>query len=304
MHAHSHSHAQSQTNLNAAFKWAVALNATYVLVEAIGGFAVGSLSLLADAAHNLMDVAGLLIAWGAVIAARRPANRRYTYGYGRSTIMAALANALVIMIGVGAVIWEAAQRFSQPVSIPAVFVVVVATLGICVNAGTALMFRSNRHNDLNAEGAFLHMLTDAGVSLGVVIGGIVLYFTNWAWVDPIIAIGVSLLVAATTYGLLKSAFHLTLDGVPASVDTGAVQKWLCEQAGVAAIHDLHIWAISTTKTALTAHLVMPEGRPDDAFLGHLAEELEEHFNIHHATFQIETQRTDGSSSCCTISGAH
>lgn len=298
MHTHSHAPTSTQNNLNASFKWAVALNAAYVLIEAGAGFYTGSLALLADAAHNLMDVAGLLIAWGAVIASKRPANGRYTYGYGRSTILAALSNALVIMLGVGAVIWEAVHRFSQPVAIPAGFVIVVALLGIGINAGTALLFRAKRHDDLNAEGAFLHMMTDAAVSLGVVIGGIVVLVTGWNWVDPVVAIGVSLLVALATYGLMKSAFHLTLDGVPASVDHGAVQKWLSKQEGVTAIHDLHIWALSTTKTALTAHLVMPNGHPDDAFLGYLAEELEEHFNIHHATFQVETGIAKACSSCC------
>ncbi len=299
MHTHSHTPTSSQNNLNAAFKCAVALNTTYVLIEAGAGLYTGSLALLADAAHNLMDVAGLLIAWGAVIAAKRPANGRYTYGYGRSTILAALSNALVIMLGVGAVIWEAVHRFSQPVAIPAGFVIAVALLGIGINAGTALLFRAKRHDDLNAEGAFLHMMTDAAVSLGVVIGGIVVFVTGWNWVDPVVAIGVSLLVALATYGLLKSAFHLTLDGVPASVDHGAVQKWLSKQEGVTAIHDLHIWALSTTKTALTAHLVMPKGHPDDVFLEHLAEELEKHFNIHHATFQVETGMMKTCSTCCS-----
>jgi len=291
---HTHSHAPSQNNLNAAFKWAVVLNAAYVLVESGAGFYVGSLSLLADAAHNLMDVAGLLIAWGAVIAAKQPANGLYTYGYGRSTILAALSNALVIMLGVGAVIWEAVHRFFQPVVIPAGFVIVVALLGIGVNAGTALLFRAKRHDDLNAEGAFLHMMTDAAVSLGVVLGGAVVFFTGWTLVDPLVAIGVSLMVAFATYGLLKSALRLTLDGVPASVDREAIRGWLEKQTGVEAVHDLHIWALSTTKNALTVHLVMPQGNPENGFLPHLAEELEEHFNIHHATIQIEPSKTN----CC------
>ncbi|MDD3183238.1 MAG: cation diffusion facilitator family transporter [Alphaproteobacteria bacterium] len=293
MHTHVHT-PQPQNNLNAAFKWAVALNVGYVLVEAGSGFMSGSLALLADAAHNLTDVAGLLMAWGAVVAAKRPANSSFTYGYGRATILAALVNAIVIMLGVGAVVWEAVHRFSQPVDVSAGFVMGVATLGIVVNAGTALLFRTERHADLNAEGAFLHMMTDAAVSLGVVLGGLVVFFTGWALVDPIVAIGVSLMVAVATYSLLKSSLRLTLDGVPASVDRDAIKVWFEKQAGVEAVHDLHIWALSTTKSALTAHLIMPEGNPNDGFLAHLAEELEAHFNIQHATIQVEPRKTN----CC------
>lgn len=296
---HTHSHAPAQNNLNTAFKWAVALNVGYVLVEAGSGLMSGSLALLADAAHNLTDVAGLLVAWGAVVAAKRPANGNFTYGYGRTTILAALINALVIMLGVGAVIWEAVHRFSQPVDVSAGFVMGVAALGIVVNAGTALLFRAERHDDLNAEGAFLHMMTDAAVSLGVVLGGAVVFFTGWTLVDPIVAIGVSLMVAFATYGLLKSSLRLTLDGVPASVDSTAIKAWLEKQTGVEAVHDLHIWALSTTKNALTAHLIMPQGNPENGFLAHLAEELEEHFNIHHATFQIEPSKTN----CCLCASA-
>ncbi len=285
---------QRQKNLNAAFKWAVAFNVGYVLVEAGSGFMSGSLALLADAAHNLTDVAGLLVAWGADAAAKRPADGNFTYGYGRATILAALINALFIMFGVGAVVWEAVHRFSQPVNVPAGVVMGVAALGIVVNAGSALLFRVNRHDDLNARGAFLHMMTDAIISLGVVLGGMVVFFTGWALVDPLVAIGVSLVVALATYGLLKSSFRLTLDGVPASVDRNAIKAWLEKQTGVEAVHDLHIWALSTTKNALTAHLIMPQGNPDDGFLGYLTEEMEERFNIHHATFQIETSL----SSCC------
>lgn len=296
---HAHTHHQPQNNLNAAFKWAVTLNVGYVLVEAGAGLMSGSLALLADAAHNLTDVAGLLMAWGAVVAAKRPANGSFTYGYGRTTILAALINALVIMLGVGAVVWEAVHRFSQPVDVSAGFVMGVAALGIVVNAGTALLFRAERHADLNAEGAFLHMMTDAAVSLGVVLGGVVVFFTGWAFVDPIVAIVVSLMVALATYSLLKSSLRLTLDGVPSSVNRDAIKAWLEKQTGVEAVHDLHIWALSTTKNALTAHLIMPQGNPNDGFLGHLTEELEAHFNIHHATIQVEPSKTN----CCLCGSA-
>lgn len=173
----------------------------------------------------------------------------------------------------------------------------IASLGIVINAGTALLFQAKRHGDLNAQGAFLHMMGDAAVSLGVVIGAIVVFFTGWAWVDPVVAIAVSLLVGLATFQLLRSSLRLTMDGVPASVDRNAVQQWLCSQEGVNAIHDLHIWALSTTNTALTAHLVMPSGHPGDDFLNHLAEELEAHFNVHHTTFQVEISPTNACSSC-------
>ncbi len=296
---HAHDHGPLQNDVHAAFKWALALNAGYVLVEAGAGFASGSLALLADAAHNLTDVAGLLMAWGAAVAAKHPANGHFTYGYGRATILAALVNALVIMLGVGAVVWEAFHRFFQPVDVPAGFVMGVAAIGIVVNAGTALLFRASRHDDLNAEGAFLHMMADAVVSLGVVLGGFVVYLTGWEQVDPLVAIGVSLVVAVATYRLLKSSFLLTLDGVPASVDREAIKAWLEKQAGVEAVHDLHIWALSTTKNALTAHLIMPQGTSNEGFLKELTDELKAHFNIHHTTFQIEPSLSD-----CCLCGDH
>jgi cobalt-zinc-cadmium efflux system protein len=296
--AHDHPHAVVVIgDTSAAFKWAIVLNLAYVVVEAISGFAIGSLALLADAAHNLTDVAGLLIAWGAAVAAKKPPSERFTYGFGRSTIFAALANALAILAGVGAVVWEALHRFSEPVTIQALPVLVVALIGISINAGTALLFRKERQHDLNAEGAFLHMAADAAVSAGVVIAAIGMLVTGWAWLDPLTAILVSLVIGWTSFGLLKASIGLSLDGVPRSVDRKAVEAWLKSQSGVSSVHDVHIWSLSTTKVAMTAHVVMPSGHPGDNFLDATAEELEHKFGIAHVTLQIET----GDGDSCRLS---
>lgn len=287
--AHDHDHAAATVrDLGTAFKWAVILNLGYVLIEAAAGFVIGSLALLADAAHNLTDVAGLLIAWGAAIAALKPPTDRFTYGFGRSTILAALANAIAILIGVGAVIWESVHRFTDPVAVPALPVVVVAVVGIAVNAGTALLFSKDRQHDLNAEGAFLHMAADAAVSAGVVLAAGTMLATGWLWLDPVAAILVSLIITWTAFRLLKASLGLSLDAVPGSLDRQSVDEWLRSRAGVTVVHDLHIWPLSTTSVALTAHLVMPGGHPGDAFLDQVADELEETFGITHATLQIET----------------
>jgi len=286
--AHNHTHeAPVFHDLTPAFKWAVGLNTGYLLIEAGTGMYTGSLALLADAAHNLTDVAGLLIAWAAVVFAKRPPSGRFSYGLGRLTILAALSNGVVILIGVGAVIREAIHRFADPVAVPAGTVMIVALIGIGVNAGTALLFQRSRKDDLNAEGAFLHMAADAAVSLGVVLAAIGIMITGWAWLDPLIAIVVSVLIAWTSYQLVRSALALSVDAVPPDLDQAAVETWLGERSGVTEVHDLHIWSLSTTSVALTVHLVMPDGHPGDAFLEEIAHEIEHHFKIGHTTIQIE-----------------
>lgn len=286
--AHDHAHEPIVVqDLGPAFKWAIIFNVTYVLIEAVAGFKIGSLALLADAGHNLIDVAGLLIAWGAAIAARKPPSERFTYGFGRATILAALGNAIAILIGVGAVVLEAVQRFSSPVELKALPVLIVAAIGIAINTGTALLFQKTRKNDLNAEGAFLHMAADAAVSAGVVLAAAGLLATGWLWLDPLAAILVSLLIAWTSFGLLRSSLGLSLDAVPASVEKHAVDEWLRSRPGVTAVHDLHIWSLSTTSIALTAHLVMPGGHPGDAVLDQFADALGAQFGIAHVTLQIE-----------------
>jgi cobalt-zinc-cadmium efflux system protein len=225
--ARNHAHeATAVRDLGPAFKWAVVLNGSYVIIEAAAGLMIGSLALLADAAHNLIDVAGLLIAWGAAFAAQKPPSERFTYGFGRATILAALGNAIAILIGVGAVAWEAVQRFSESVAVQALPVLIVATMGIAVNAGTALLFRKDRQHDLNAEGAFLHLAADAAVSAGVVLAAAGMIVTGWLWLDPLAAILVGVVIAWNAFGLLKSSFRLSLDAVPGSVDRRAVNEWL------------------------------------------------------------------------------
>jgi cobalt-zinc-cadmium efflux system protein len=256
-------------------------------VEAGFGFATGSLALLADAAHNLTDVASLLIAWGAVTLARRPPTLRHTYGLGRTTILAALANAVFILVGVGAIIWEAIQRFAEPTPVIVSTVLWVAAIGIAVNTGTAMLFLKDRHRDLNARGAFLHMATDAAVSVGVVVSALVILWTGWLVVDPVTAIAVSLLVGWSAFDFFRSALHLSLDGVPRQMDIAAIERWLRSLPGVRDVHDLHVWSLSTTSTALTVHLVMPGGSPGSGFLDKVADGLEHEFQIGHATIQIE-----------------
>jgi len=283
--AHDHAH-DVPKDLTPAFQWAVGLNAIYVILEAIAGFMTGSLALIADAAHNLTDVAGLLIAWAAMALAKRTPSVRFTYGLGRSTELAALANAIAILIGVGAVVWEAIGRFQTAVEVPGGTILAVALVGIGINFGTAMLFKSSQHGDLNAKGAYLHMMADGAVSVAVVLaaGGILL--TGWTWLDPAVAILVSLVIAVTAYGLLKSSLQLSLDGVPENIDTTAINNWLADLPGVQSVHHLHIWALSTTKTALTVHLVMPDPVAAE-FLADTAQELVHDFGIDHTTIQIE-----------------
>jgi cobalt-zinc-cadmium efflux system protein len=286
-HAHHHHALSRDAGLDAAFRWGVGLNLGYTLLEATAGFWFGSLALLADAAHNLTDVAGLLIAWGAVAAARLRPNARHTYGFGRATILAALVNAMAILVGVGAVTWEAVGRLASPPEVPGLPVLLVATVGSGINIGTALLFRGHGAHDLNARGAYLHMAADAAVSLGVVASATVILATGWSVVDPLAALLVSAVIAMTAVRLLRDALHLAMDGVPPEVDAVAVRAFLATRPGVHDVHDLHIRAHSTTLTEITAHLVMPGGHPGDAFLDDLARDLIAHHGIGRSTIQIE-----------------
>lgn len=286
--SHDHaSHAIAPREFDSAFALAVGLNAAYVIFEAGFGFLTGSLALLADAAHNLTDVGGLLLAWGAAVLARRAPSQSYSFGLGRTTILAAIVNGVALLVAVGALAWEAVGRFAAPADIPGTTVLWVALLGIAINAGTALLFLRGRKNDLNVEGAFLHMAADTAVSAGVVVSALIIMATGWDWVDPLAGLLVSAVIAWSASGLLKSAVHLSLDGVPQSIDKTAVHEWLKGRRGVEDIHDLHIWALSTTSIALSAHLVMPAGHPGDRFLAAIARDLEHDFGIGHATLQIE-----------------
>ena len=283
--AHDHDHSPP-ADLGPAFRWAVGLNAAYVLVEGVAGWITGSLALLADAAHNLTDVAGLLIAWGAAVLAKRAVTARHTWGLGRATILAALFNAIAILVGVGAVTWEAVHRLSDPVAVPGLTVMLVALVGIGVNTGSALLFMSSRKGDLNAKGAFLHMAADAAVSGAVLLAAAGIMLTGWNWLDPAVAIAVSLLIAVTAAGLFREALHLSLDGVPFEIDRAAIADWLVKQDGVRGLHDLHIWPLSTTRSALAVHLVW-QGADPDAFIDRVTDALAEAHGIANVTLQLE-----------------
>ncbi len=291
-HQHHHDHQHQITNYSRAFAIGAALNIGFVGIEALFGFLTGSLALLADAGHNLSDVLGLLLAWGASILAQRPPSKRFTYGLRRSSILAALINGVVLLVAMGGIATEAIQRFTNPTTISGTTVIVVALIGVVINTATALMFISGREQDLNIKGAFLHMAADALVSVGVVLAGIAILTTGWLWFDPAISLIIVAVVVMGTWQLLKDSLNLSLDAVPNHIEPLAVKTFLAELPEVERVHDLHIWAMSTTETALTVHLVMPTGHPGDRFLAHIAQELHHHFGIEHSTIQIEINDCD------------
>ena len=288
--AHDHSHAPADHN--AAFAVGVALNVLFVVAEVIFGLLGDSLALLADAGHNLSDVLGLLLAWGAAYLAALPTSERRTYGWRRSSILAALANALLLMAAVGAIAWEAVRRFGDPGPVAGGTVIWVALLGTAVNGVTAWLFFAGRKGDLNIRGAFLHMAADAGVSLGVVAAGVVILLTGRAWIDPAVSLLIVAVILVGTWGLLRDSFNLAMDAVPPEIDATAVRRYLNDLPGVTAVHDLHIWPMSTTETALTAHLVKPDPAGDDDLLGRLCRELHERHEIGHVTIQWERDAAD------------
>lgn len=266
----------------------VGLNSAFVLAEAGVGLWTGSLALLADAGHNLSDVLSLLLAWGAAVLAQRRPTARRTYGLRKGTVLASLANAVLLLVAVGAIASEAVQRLFAPSPIAAGPVAIVAAVGVAINTATALLFMRGRHDDLNVRGAFLHMAGDAAVSLAVVVGALVMRATNAPWIDPALSLLIVGVILAGTWGLLRESVDLALDAVPPHIDPAAVRGWLAEQPGVTDVHDLHIWAMSTTETAMTAHL--HRAADDDAFLGRACEELRHRFRIGHVTLQIESGR--------------
>jgi cobalt-zinc-cadmium efflux system protein len=287
-HNHSHGHDRGGGNYNRAFIISVALNTGFVIIEAVYGILANSLALLADAGHNLSDVLGLLLAWGASILARRRPTARRTYGLRRSSILAALLNAAFLLVVSGGIGWEAIQRFREPASVAGGTVITVAAVGIAINTVSALMFLSGRKSDLNIRGAFLHLVADAAVSVGVVLAGIAIIATGWLWFDPAVSLIVTVVIVAGTWQLLQESLNLITDAVPAGIEPLAVRTYLAELPGVTGVHDLHIWAMSTTETALTVHLVMPAGHPGDAFLARVVRELHDNFGIEHTTLQVET----------------
>ncbi|MHB1532940.1 cation diffusion facilitator family transporter [Acidithiobacillus sp.] len=287
-HQHAHDHSHGPANYGRAFAIGVMLNLSFVLAEAVFGVIGHSLALLADAGHNLSDVLGLLMAWGAGALGRRPPSARFTYGLRSASILSALANAVFLLVVTGGIAWEALQRLLHPTPVASGIVIGVAAFGVAINTGTALLFMTGRKGDLNIRGAFLHMAGDAAISLGVVLAGIGMLFTGWFWLDPAVSLLISAVIVIATWGLLRDSVNLALHAVPEGVETQAVRAYLAGLPDVVAVHDLHIWAMSTTETALTAHLVMPSGYPGDAFLSGICGELQTRFRIEHATLQVET----------------
>lgn len=283
----AHEHGHGPASYDRAFAIGASLNIAFVIAEVVFGLLAGSLALIADAGHNLSDVLALLLAWGAMVLGRRQASVRRTYGWGRSSILAAVINALALLVIIGAVSWEAIRRLADPEPVSGGVVIGVAALGMLINGGTALLFMSGRQRDVNLRGAFLHMTSDAGVSLGVVIAGIAILLTGWLWLDPVISLVIGTVVLFGTWGVLKDSLNLALDAVPENVSIDAVRQYLVDAPGVVDLHDLHVWGMSTTETALTAHLVIVDPPTEERFLGELTEEIHERFGIAHVTIQLE-----------------
>lgn len=293
MHDHGNHVHHGPGDYNRAFALGTLLNVIYIVVEAGYGFATGSLALLADAGHNLSDVLGLLLAWGAHYLSHLPPTGRHTYGWRSSSILAALFNALLLLVAVGGIVWEAVRRLTEPTLLQGGTMMIVAGIGVIINFLTALLFFRGRHTDLNLRGAFLHMAADAGVSLGVVLSGLLISIYQWTWVDPLMSLVIALVIFLGTWSLLRESINLVLHGVPAGIELREVHEYLAALPGVEEVHDLHIWAMSTTETALTAHLVRPHSEDHDAFVSQACQELHERFGIEHSTLQVEFQQNNG-----------
>jgi cobalt-zinc-cadmium efflux system protein len=295
-HSHDHGghgHSHTPANYNKAFGIGILLNSIFVIIEAFYGVIGHSLALLSDAGHNLSDVLSLILAWVAAALSKRRPTSQSTYGYRRSSILAALFNAVVLLIAIGAIAWEAIQRFNAPAPVTGHTVIWVAGVGIAINAITALLFMSGRKGDMNVRGAFLHMAADAGVSLGVVIAGFIITWTNLLWIDPVVSLGIVLVIFFSTWGLLKDSVNMALDTVPSGIDVVEVKRYLSGLPTVSDVHDLHIWGMSTTETALTVHLVVTGEGEHDELIKSATNDLHHKFKIEHSTLQIEK----GSFSC-------
>lgn len=291
-HDHGHAHVHAPANFGKAFAIGITLNTALVIAQGIYGYIANSTALLADASHNLSDVLGLVLAWGASIAAKRAPSGRFTYGFRASTILAALANAVFLLVATGAIGWEAILRLREPEPVAGVTVMVVAGIGILINGFTAMLFARGRKDDINIEGAYLHMAADAAVSLGVVVSAALIIWTGWLWLDPITSLVICATILWSTTRLLRSSIDMSMAAAPRGTDLAAIRGFLMQRPGVSAIHDLHVWPISTTETALTCHLVMPGGAGDD-FLMETADKLKATFKIGHTTLQVETRADNG-----------
>ena len=286
-HYHDHAHGHGRRGHGYAFAIGTALNVGFVVAELVFGLAANSIALLADAAHNFGDVLGLLLGWGAAWLGGLPPTRQRTYGWGRSSILAALLNATILLIGVGAIGVEALQRLIAPQPVTEITVILVAAAGIFVNGATALLFMRGRGGDINIRAQFVHMAADAGVSASVVAAGLLIMVTGWLWLDPLASLGIAVVIVVTTWGLLRESIDLAMDAVPGGVAHDDVQQYLASVPGVVEVHDLHIWGLSTTETALTAHLVCAD-EPGERKLHDVTHALRDRFGIGHATLQVET----------------
>ena len=280
-------HHHDTNDYSRAFKIGVALNVSFIIVEVVFGLLADSLLLLADAGHNLSDVFGLLLAWGASYLTQRESTDRHTYGWRKSSILAALFNAIILLVAIGGIGWEAIRRLNNPSHVAGVTIIWVAAVGVIINGVTALLFMSGRKSDLNIRGAFLHMVADAGVSAGVVLAGIAIIFTGWLWLDPVVSLMIVIIIFIGTWGLLKDSFNLALDAVPRHIDSKEVENFLSNLPGVSQVHDLHIWGMSTTEVALTAHVVKQNTTDDDSLIAKIKKELYDRFGIEHITIQWE-----------------
>lgn len=290
----THNHTHEIKNYNKAFSYSIALNIIYIIVEVVYGLLINSMALLADAGHNFSDVLGLILAWGGAYLAKTATTKSRTYGLRKSTILAALFNAIILLIAVGAITIEAIRKIAEPEPIGGTTMMIVAGVGVVINTLTALLFMKGREKDLNIKGAFLHMAADAGVSLGVVAAGFLINLTGFYLLDPIISLVIVVVITIGTWGLLRDSFHLSMDAVPRDIDFEQVQNYLSSIDGVKEVHDLHIWAMSTTETALTVHLVIPTEQKDDKILGKICNQLHDEFGIEHSTIQIENNAQSAS----------
>ena len=284
---HHHHHHIAPKNITRAFIIGIILNLSFVIIEAITGFIIHSLALLTDAGHNLSDVASLALVLVATSLSKKKANENYTYGYQKTTILVALSNAVLLLIAVGAIGYEAVERMLHPQPVQGNIISIIAGIGIVINTATALLFLKDKDRDINVRGAYLHMAADAIVSAGVVAAGVVMYYTEYYWLDSVISVVIIVVIIISTWDLLKDSLRLSLDGVPAGIESNEIIKYLYSLEGVKEVHDLHIWAMSTTETALTVHLVIPDKIADDAFLMNVKHKLEHDFQVAHSTIQIE-----------------
>jgi cobalt-zinc-cadmium efflux system protein len=289
-HSHGHAHGLPEQGINARMGIAVALNLAFVVVEGSFGFLSNSVALIADAGHNLSDVLGLACAWTAMFLMRRPPGAKFTYGLGRSSVLAALTNAVLLLMACGAIAWEALSRLASPPAVAGATVMGVAAVGIVLNGLCAWLLHAGHEHDLNRRSAFIHMLGDAAMAAGVLLSGGLILLTGWNWLDPVVSLAIVAAILVSTWGLLRDSVHLSLDGVPSGVNSSAVMSFLAGQRGVTDVHVLHIWALSTTSVALTAHLVVPERGSEEALLGMPTPGLKQRFRIDHATLQIERDR--------------